>query len=144
MNRIERQAADKKTRAECEDGKIGRNKKETIFACFIAGNQRFPHLRVVICSLSGALIASRRSFLSVLFDGPYLDEDAALGKVSSILNERAHWHSRGSFYTTAPSTLAVLILSISGFRPKSHPIPSTISTRNFSLDFSIGKKAQKP
>jgi hypothetical protein len=60
-----------------EGGKIDRN-KEIIVACFIAGNQRFPHPRVVICSLSGALIASRRSFLSVLFDGPYLDEDAPL------------------------------------------------------------------
>jgi predicted ferric reductase len=53
-------------------------------------------------------------------------------------------HLRGNFYTIAPSTFAALILSISGFRPKSHPIPSTISTRNFSLDFSIGKKPQKP
>jgi hypothetical protein len=60
-----------------EGGKIDRN-KETIVTYFIAGSQRFPHLRGVICSLSGALITSRRSFLSVLFDGPYLDEDAPL------------------------------------------------------------------
>jgi hypothetical protein len=67
MNRIEMQVADKKARAKCEGGKIDRN-KETIFACSIAGNRCFPHPRVVICSLSGALVASRRSFLSIILE----------------------------------------------------------------------------
>src|SRR5271155_2590295 len=98
MNRIERQAADKKNKGRMwKVAKLAGTRRKQSLHVLLLVTSAFHIQGVVICSLSGALIASRRRCLSVILEGPYLDGDdddddaaaaAALGKVLSILNKR--------------------------------------------------------